>query len=222
MTMARKWSVGTALVAVVLLVASWFLLISPQRSEAASLRQQNTEQKAFNDKVRLDTQQLKAQFASLPARQAQLAEIKQQLPDTPALPSLVRDLSSYADDAGAKLVSVAPAAPGPLDASAGSTTATTTTTATQSAPIQQIQTTVVATGTYADLTLYLQKLQSKMRRALLVENLVIEDSTDPDAAPSELKMTIIGKVFVLDTRAATQAAAAAAKSGATPSTSSAK
>ena len=154
MSQTRAWSAGAALVGVLLIVAAWFLLISPQRSEAASLRDQVTQTDSANDTIRLETQQLKAQFASLPARQAQLAQIKQQMPDNPALSSLVRDLSKYASATGVTLVSVAPSAPGPFVA------AGTTGTAAQSSATQQIQTTIVAQGSYADLTFYLQKLQT--------------------------------------------------------------
>lgn len=213
MTKSRAWSAGAAVLAVLMMVGAWFVLIAPQRSEAASLRDQTTQQQQFNEQVKLKTAQLKAQFASLPARQAQLAEIKQEMPDNPALPSLVRDLSSYADDAGVQLTSVAPAAPQPLSNGAATSTAS----AAATAPIQQIQTTIVANGSYSELTLYLQKLQSKMRRAVLIENLALTPVKGEDAKPDELQLTIIGKVFVLDSASATQAAAAA--SGTKPTTS---
>src|SRR6476620_11792534 len=140
MSKTRVWSAGTALVALLLVVASWFVLIAPQRSEAASLREQATQQESVNQSVRLQTAQLKAQFASLPQRQAQLAEIKQQMPENPALPSLVRDLSKYGKAAGVTLVSVAPAEPAPLPAAGG---------APVNAAIQQITTTMVVTGSYS-------------------------------------------------------------------------
>jgi Tfp pilus assembly protein PilO len=207
MSNSRTWSVGAGLVGVLLVVAAWFLLISPQRSEAASLREQVTQQQQFNEQVKLKTQQLKAQFASLPARQAQLAEIKQEMPDNPALPSLVRDLSSYADDAGTVLVSVTPGVPVPF--AAGTSGAPATTKATETAPLLQIPTTVVVTGSYAEVTLYLQKIQSKMRRAVLIENLQLAKPTDKDLPADTVQMTITGRIFVLDSAAATQAATAA-------------
>ncbi len=210
MSKTRVWSAGAALVGVLLVVGSWFLMISPQRSEASSLRDQVVQQEAFNEQVKLKTQELKAQFASLPARQAQLAEIRQQMPSNPALPSLVRDLSKYADQAGVTLVSVAPNSPAPLGASS-----TTTVPGSANAAIQQIQTTVVATGSYAELTLYLQKLQVQMRRAVLVNNIALGKSTSEGAATGDLQMTLTGQVFVLDTTAAAQAASV---KSATPST----
>ena len=207
MSKTRTWSAGAAVVGVLLIVAAWFLLISPQRSDAASLREQTTQQESYNDQIKLKTQQLKAQFASLPARQAQLAEIKQEMPDTPALPSLVRDLSKYAEQADVTLVSVSPTTPAPL--SAPSTTgATTLATPAASAAIQQIGTTVVATGSYAELTLYLQKLQAQMRRALLVNNIQLAKASTDGANGTDLQMTLQGEVFVLDTTATASAASA--------------
>ncbi|GAB3597229.1 hypothetical protein GCM10027446_25010 [Angustibacter peucedani] len=206
MSKTRVWSAGTAVVAVLVVIAAWFLLISPQRSEAASLREQDTQQQAFNDQLKLKTQELKAQFASLPARQAQLAEIKQQMPENPALPSLVRDLSKYSDQAGVTLVSVAPTSPTAL---ASTQSAAPTTVATETAPIQQIQSTVVVSGSYAELTLYLQKLQSQMRRAVMVDNISLTKSAIDGAAKGDLQMSLTTRVFVLDTKAAATAASTA-------------
>ncbi|WP_426566857.1 type 4a pilus biogenesis protein PilO [Angustibacter sp. McL0619] len=213
MSKTRAWSAGAAVVGVLLIVAAWFLLISPQRSEAASLRDQVTQQENTNATVRLRTQQLKAQFASLPARQAQLAEIKRQMPDNPALPSLVRDLAKYAKAADITLVSVAPAVPAPFVAAG--TTATTG----QVSSTQQIQTTIVAQGTYAELTLYLQKLQAQMRRAILVENIQLAEDKTTNAPPGSLQMTLAGKVFILDTSVPQASTAGQATAPANPAAS---
>ena len=70
MTKSRTWSAGAAVLAALLIVAAWFVLISPQRSEAADLRDQASQQQQLNEQIKLKTAQLKAQFASLPARQA--------------------------------------------------------------------------------------------------------------------------------------------------------
>jgi Tfp pilus assembly protein PilO len=208
MTKTRAWIAGATALGLLLSVASWFLLISPQRSEAASLREQATSQRAFNDEIKTKTKQLQAQFASLPARQAQLDEIRQQMPNNPALPSLVRSLSEHAESSGVNLESIAPTTPAPLAAAPAPGTPTT---AAPTAGIQQIQTTIGLTGTYAELTLYLQKVQRQMRRAVLIESVALAESTEsteggqPAAtevgASPPLKLTITGKVFVLDPKA---------------------
>jgi Tfp pilus assembly protein PilO len=217
MTKTRAWIAGATVLGLLLSVASWFLLISPQRSEAASLREQTTSQQALNEQIKMKTKQLQSQFASLPARQAQLDEIRQQMPDNPALPSLVRSLSEHAKSSGVDLVSIAPATPAPLVAApaAGAPAAAGATTG-----IQQIQTTIGLTGSYAELTLYLQKVQREMRRAVLVEGVSLtefkegKDASVPEVGVSPtLKLTITGKVFVLDPKAV---AVASGATGTTP------
>jgi Tfp pilus assembly protein PilO len=198
MTTTNRWVAAAVAAAVALVAASWFLLISPQRSQAAELREQATAQQATNDMIRLRTQQMKAQFASLPQRRAQLAEIQQQLPNSPDLSALLRQLSTFADDAGVSVDSISPAQPQPLamGTSAGTSAASST-------GVQSIATTMVVKGGYAELTLFLQKLQGSMRRAVLVENLnlVPGDKADTSDSSTSLTMTLTGKAFVLTTAA---------------------
>jgi hypothetical protein len=215
MTKTRAWIAGAAAIGLLLVIASWFLLVAPQRSEAASLHEQVTSQRAVNDQIVLKTKQLQAQFASLPQRQAQLAEIRQQMPDNPALPSLVRALYQNAGSAGVELISIAPSTPAALTAPVAAAGAAGASVTAASTGVQQIQTTVIAEGSYAELTLYLQKLQRQTRRVFLVENLALAPIADaaagssggssgtPSGAPltkagPTLRLTITGKVFVLD------------------------
>jgi type IV pilus assembly protein PilO len=201
------WSAGAAVVGVLLVIAAWFLFISPQRSAAADLRDQTASQQAANDQIRIKTKQLQAQFASLPERQAQLAEIKQQMPDNPALPSLIRDLSSYAESAGVTLVSVAPGSPQPETPTASAPVAPgQPVVAATGAQLMSIPTVVTASGSYSELTLYLQKLQSSMHRAFLVEGIQLAADSSGTAEKSTndvaLQMTVTGKIFQLSTTAA--------------------
>jgi Tfp pilus assembly protein PilO len=207
MNSTRTWTAGTAVAAVLLLIAGWFVLISPQRSEAADLRDQVTAQNAANDQIALKTKQLQAQFASLPERQAQLAEIKQQMPDNPALPSLIRDLSSYAESAGVTLDSVAPGTPAAVVAAAPAAAPAGQPVAPGQAPaagstdgLVSIPTTVTAVGSYSELTLYLQKLQSSMRRAFLVNTVTLAKANTKTAG--DLTMTLNAEIFVMQTAAA--------------------
>jgi len=208
-TTTNRWVAGAVAVAVALIAASWFLLISPQRSQAAELRNQTTAQQATNDAIRLRTQQLKAQFASLPQRRAQLAEIQQQMPDSPNLSAVLRELSTVADDAGVSVKSVSPGQPQALAAgtSAGTPAGSSAGAAASANDVQSIAMTVVAQGSYAELTLFLQKLQGSMRRAVLVESVNLvpgEKSADATTtSDTALTMTLTGKVFVLSADSAT-------------------
>lgn len=181
MTKTRTWSAATAALCVLLIVAAYFLLIAPKRAEAADLRDQTVAQDQANQQSRLKIQQLKAQYAELPTKQAELAVIKQQLPDNPALPTLIRTLASMADASGVTLVSLAPAPPtavvlaaapavapavapaagAPVAATGAPVTAPVA--AAPAAPTTSlfgITTTMIIKGDYAASTLFVQKLQA--------------------------------------------------------------
>lgn len=198
MTRTRGWTFGAAVVGVLIIIAAWFLAIAPQRSEAADLRDQTAAQVQANDQLRLKTKQLQAQFASLPERQAQLAEIRQQMPDNPSLPALIRDLSTHAKAADVTLVSVSPGTPTPGLANPGGAAGTTA----ASGQLLSIPTVIEASGTYAELTLYLQKLQTQMRRAYLIESIELAELQNKDTAKGPLSLKLTGQIFVLDPDAA--------------------
>lgn len=236
MSSTRTWAVGTAVVSLLLIVASWFLLIGPKRSEAADLQSQKVVQDANNAQLSLKIAQLKAQFASLPAKQAELQVIKRQLPDNPALPTLIHSLSGIAAASGATLYEVSPQAPvaATVPATANGTGAATGATAQPAAGLVKIPITITVRGSYAENELFLQKLQTGITRALLVEQLSIKpnlgDATGGTASTTTstgdaLETVITGSVFVLqDTATAgattTATGATGATTGATTGTTS--
>jgi Tfp pilus assembly protein PilO len=224
MSNTRPWILGAAALSVLLAVAGWFLLISPERSKAADLHTQRVAEEQKNDQLRLQIAQLKAAYKTLPAKQAELAVIKRQLPNNPGLPTLVRSLSSIAADSGAGLTSVAPGAP------VSATGAATTTSAATAGPagLLSIPVSIVIDGTYAQNELFLQKLQNTVTRAFLVQKLSIsvldQASLSNDSAfkPSGnlLRMSISGEIFVLqDVPVATAAAGSASGTTTTASSS---
>ena len=88
MTDTRKWSALAAVLVVAIFAAGWFLLVSPKRGEAADLearRGPGADQRQPRSRQISDAA---GAAADLPAQQAQLAAIAQQIPDNPALPSL--------------------------------------------------------------------------------------------------------------------------------------
>ena len=231
MSKTRTWSAATAGLCVLLIVAAWFLLIAPKRAEAADLRDQTVAQDQANQQTRLKIQQLKAQYAALPAKQAELAIIRQQLPANPALPTLIRMLSAMADASGVTLVSLAPAPPAPFVGVAAPAAAvaapvaapvaagTTPATGASTTQLLGIATNLVVKGDYAGSTLFLQKLQAasaaktgaQMARAFLVQSVKVAPDAST-AAPSstgavskptkgQVQMTVSGQVFVLKTAA---------------------
>jgi len=217
MTKTRTWSAATAGLCVLLILAAYFLLIGPKRAEAADLRDQTVAQDQANQQTQLKTQQLKAQYAQLPAKQAELAVIKQQLPDNPALPGLIRTLSAMADASGVTLVSLAPAPPAPFAGAAAPAALVVAPGAAASGTTQLlgIATNLVITGDYAGSTLFIQKLQaasakgsgSQLSRAFLVQSIKLAPfastgtGTTATAKKGQVQTTVTGQVFVLKTAA---------------------
>src|SRR4051812_18359822 len=111
MTVTRKWSLLTVVVIAAVLAASWFLLIAPERTKASGLRTKATGQDQANARLKDKITQLMAQQQDLPKQEARLAQIRTQIPENPALPALIRDLSAAAKKSGLSLESLAPSDP---------------------------------------------------------------------------------------------------------------
>src|SRR3954447_24627020 len=126
MTESRKWTLVAGFVAVAVFVAGWFLLVSPKRSDAAALKAQDSTAQSANDQLRAKLRELKALAPELPKREAEYAAIRRQIPDNPALPDLVRQLTAAAAASGANLTTVAPSTPTVLTEAAAATTPTAT------------------------------------------------------------------------------------------------
>jgi len=108
---AKQWIALTAVGVLAVLAASWFLLISPKRTEAADIRDLTAQQVSQNSGLQAQLVRLKQQASELPKKQAELAAVAAKIPDNPALPALVRALTKAADEAGVELVSMAPGTP---------------------------------------------------------------------------------------------------------------
>jgi type IV pilus assembly protein PilO len=111
MSVTRKWSALAAVLVLAILAAGWFLLVSPKRSEAADLQSQAATQEAANAKLVSELEQLKAQQAELPAQRAELATMRKQIPDNPALPTLIRSLTEAGRKVGVSIDTMSPAVP---------------------------------------------------------------------------------------------------------------
>jgi Tfp pilus assembly protein PilO len=183
----RQWSILTAVAVLALLVGGWFLLVSPQRSHAASLRSQANDQNATNDSLQSRIQQLQQQKLGLPAQQRLLNQIAAQVPNNPELPTLIRQLSRASTVAGVDLVSMAPSTPAlvapPLAATSTSVPATTTTTTTSSssaaapaapvaANLARIPLVLTVQGSYANIEKFFHSVE-KLGRATLVQQFTL-------------------------------------------------
>lgn len=112
----KQWIALTVVGMLVIGAGGWFLLVSPRRSEAADVRGQADAQRVSNQSLQSQIAMLKAQAKELPQKQAKLAAVAAKLPDNPALPALIRNLTAAADLAGVELVNISPTQPVPVAA----------------------------------------------------------------------------------------------------------
>ncbi|MDQ1643653.1 MAG: hypothetical protein QOJ90_3004 [Actinomycetota bacterium] len=221
MTVTRKWSLLTGVLIVAILAASWFLLIAPKRAKAASIKTQTATQEDANTRLKDKISQLMAQQQDLPRQVARLAQIRGQIPDNPALPTLIRDLSTAAKKSGLSLDSLAPAEPtavtdvvvpvavAPTTAATGSTTTGSTptdSTPTVAAPavpaptLFQVPVTLNATGSYFEVEQFVNKLEG-LKRSFLVTGFSLKPAASA-VSSNELQISITARVFLSPAQAA--------------------
>jgi Tfp pilus assembly protein PilO len=182
----RQWSVLTAISVLVVLVAGWQFVVSPQRSKAAALRTQTTAQQQTNVGLQSQVSQLEEQKKGLPAQQKLLNQFAEKIPDNPGLPALIRDLSAAAQGAGVELVSLAPSPPvlvaapvAPVVPSATTSAATTGGTApvkrgisAPTSPLAAIPIVVTVQGSFFNIQSFFAAVE-KLQRAMLVTQFTV-------------------------------------------------
>ena len=87
LTSASKWYLGSALAALLVLMAGWFLLVSPQKATAAELAVSADSKASANHGLEQQIASLKLQYKDLPVLQQQAAAIRAKLPQTDQLPA---------------------------------------------------------------------------------------------------------------------------------------
>lgn len=115
MTRTQRWSAATAAVVVLILVASWMLLISPQRSHTADLKSQADDVRQQTASLQVQINTLKSKADGVVAQQARIADIGKEIPDNPALASYVLALTAAAKKSGVDLQSISPASPAEVE-----------------------------------------------------------------------------------------------------------
>ena len=110
----RMWRIGGFAGAVLVLVVAWLLVISPTMQDAAALEEETASQQAASAELESRISLLKKQSEELPAQEAALAEIQQRMPPTAALPTLIRNLTTVAENANVVVASVTPGQPAPV------------------------------------------------------------------------------------------------------------
>lgn len=108
MTQTRKWVIGTGVLCVLVLVATWFLVVTPKMNEAADTRDQNDAALSEQDQLRTTLTQLKAQFEDIESYKSQLDLLRTQIPESPELASFIQQVNDGAAAAGVTILSLQP------------------------------------------------------------------------------------------------------------------
>ena len=172
----RQWSVLTGLGVVGVLAAGWFLLVSPQHAHANDLRTQAASVQQTTAGLETQIGQLTAQQKGVAAQQRTLAHIATQIPDNPALPTLIRQLSAAAHDAGVTLVSLSPGQPAPVTAAVTSTTGA-------PAALTQIPVAIQVTGSYFNVESFFRAVEH-LDRAMMATGFTLTPNGGGSGAPA--------------------------------------
>ena len=170
----RRWMIGGALGAAVLLAVGWFFLIAPQNSQASTLRDQTAAAEQGVTILQQRLVELRKQQVDLPRYEEELARDRQALPSTSGMSDFLRELQGAGSRTGVSVSGITVAAPSQL------TTATN--------PTHVLPITLIATGPDANMRLFLDLLQHGPARAVLINTV--------NAVPSDPAGTLGGSVTV--------------------------
>ncbi|RHA40541.1 hypothetical protein [Cellulomonas rhizosphaerae] len=107
----RTWIGGTAFIAVVVAVATWFLLVSPNLAEASERRASAEDTRAFNDVLDLKLAKLKSDFGKLDDYKSELAAAEKKIPPSAKLETYLDGLDSIAVKRDVTITSVTAGTP---------------------------------------------------------------------------------------------------------------
>ena len=182
-TLAQRWYAGAAAASVAVLAAGYFLLVSPQPSNASDISAQAATVEQANAAAQQQVEALKAQYQDLPALQSQVAVIRTRLPQSPEEPTLLRTISALAKSSGVKLASIGVQTPVAVAAVAGG------------AQVSQLPLSLDVTGTFANTRLFLNGIEG-MQRSMLVTSINISRATTPGSGNADGIHTVIAaRVF---------------------------
>ena len=210
---ASGWVGGTAIVAVVILIASWFLVISPTLSAAQEDRAQTETVKQHNDVLSTRLATLKKQFDALDTTRSDLAALRKQIPTSAQLTDYLRKLSDLATTHTVVITSLMPGVALPfVAAAAAAAPAAPTDTPTVTTPaaaggvpgLAAIPVSIIVVGTYPNVLAFLSDVQSTTDRLFLVTGLtataqqkVAASGGRPPTAAGDLELKVDGLAYVL-------------------------
>ncbi|WP_084103675.1 hypothetical protein [Demequina sp. NBRC 110056] len=212
---ARSWGIATILVAVLLLVAAWFLLISPVLASAAETREDTEAQEAQNEISRQEVEVLKAEFARMPEYELQLAALQEQITTTQRYADLQRLVAAIADEHEVVVTSLSfgtaeeveqPVPPAPAEPVEGEETDEEATDE-EPAPAEPVATgisglfsiavSIEFDGEYTDVLAAVRDLQTGENRIVLINVVNLTSAANGESGDDATVATLEGQTFVL-------------------------
>ena len=174
------------LVSVLILVAGWFLLIAPQRAEVSTLEAQAQSQDNANSASETELAVLKQQNKDLPEKQAELAALQTKIPESPDLPTYIREMQDIGRQAGVEFTSLAPATPVTVGGVAGPTGGLVP------EQLAALNVDMVVTGDYFQITKFMNDLETAKRYTLVSGyDITTEESDGAAASDSSSSSTVL-------------------------------
>jgi Tfp pilus assembly protein PilO len=211
MTAKRQWTLATALVCLLVLVAGFLLLAKPQHSKAASIRTQTAGVNNQITTLRAQLAMLQEESKNIATQQAALFAIEQQLPSGPQLPTLLVKLDAAAAKEKVTLTNVAPGQPAAYSytpvvtttPSAGATAAPTPAAAATVPGLADIPVSLAVSGNYSEIEGFLDDLEG-LQRSMLVNTFSLTggggtSTSSTTSTPNEITATINAEVFMATT-----------------------
>lgn len=158
--MRRYAPLLAGLTALVLAIASWFLLFQPRRAEQAELRVEIEQIQALQQQVRIEIERLEDIQRNELAFRATLARLEELIPNGVAQPTAIRNFQLTADAAGVDILSVSFGEPEPVEGAPG--------TGVPGTVLGAIPLTMTVEGGYFQAADFFRRTETAMPRAVLV------------------------------------------------------
>lgn len=172
-TFPRRITAVAGAAALVILAIWYFAVWTPQSKQLAAAHKAHAAAEAKVAQLDNQVVQLKSLEKQIPADEASLAVLEQNLPDNPQLDSALNQLNQAAVVAGVNLTTVGPSTPA---GASGSSSASAQKTAEPSITLS-----LNATGGSAQVTSFLTQL-SHMPRVLVIDHLTVSGASPQTAA----------------------------------------
>lgn len=216
---ARTWYIAAIVVAALMLVAAWFLLISPVLAEASQTNAETEDQQAKNDIARTEVTALGKEYARIDEYRAQLETIQEQITTTQRYADIQRRVAQVADDHNVVVQSLTfgtaeaieaptpekPEEPDEVLDEVDETAETNDQEVTEAVKplftgLFSISVDIELTGSYTDVLAAINELQTGEQRLMLINDVVLtpeEEGEEGTAVADGTVAVLVGETFVL-------------------------